>query len=386
MESTPRGGRLPEIDVLRGICLVEMMANHLPLNLLTRFVVETAGFISAAEGFVFLSGFVAGWTAFRALAGNHSSKPVLGRFLSRALQLYAVYLALFTIVLASAVVGGPHFAEWRHLCMPGTQSAGEIWIFGAAFLYLPKYLDIFSMYCAFLIFVPLAIGQIGAGRSWLVMAVSGALWAASQFWNIPEPQLPMRFGYFNLFSWQLLFTVGILLGHRKGAGLGRAGESRPVLLVSAGLCLILFVIRHQSMVPWIGPHLPLLPFSKLIEKPTVGLVRLVNFAAMAYCIRFMLRRGGPRLQRLWAYRKLAFLGRHSLPVFSWSIVVTFLALLFGPSWQHLPHAVQVGLVMVTIAALWLPARLHELRRKRRAEVAGEPSFHAPQRTLGYAEQ
>jgi len=43
-------------------------------------------------------------------------------------------------------------------------------------------------------------------------------------------------------------------------------------------------------------------------------------------------------------------------------------------------------VMVTIAALWLPARLHELRRKRRAEAAGEPSFHAPQRTLGYAEQ
>jgi hypothetical protein len=38
------------VDMVRGLCLVEMMANHLPANLLTRGAVETAGFISAAEG------------------------------------------------------------------------------------------------------------------------------------------------------------------------------------------------------------------------------------------------------------------------------------------------------------------------------------------------
>jgi hypothetical protein len=51
------------IDALRGLCFVLMTADHLPANVLHRFsntVYGPFGFFTAASGFVFLSGLVAG--------------------------------------------------------------------------------------------------------------------------------------------------------------------------------------------------------------------------------------------------------------------------------------------------------------------------------------
>jgi hypothetical protein len=54
---TSRDSRL---DMLRGLCLVLMTVDHLPINPLFRFTNQTLGFVSAAEGFVFISGVVSG--------------------------------------------------------------------------------------------------------------------------------------------------------------------------------------------------------------------------------------------------------------------------------------------------------------------------------------
>src|SRR5580693_1644014 len=48
------------VDFLRGICLLLMTVDHLPLTLVRKFTWQTFGFFSAAEGFVFLSGLVSG--------------------------------------------------------------------------------------------------------------------------------------------------------------------------------------------------------------------------------------------------------------------------------------------------------------------------------------
>ena len=57
--AAPARGRSWEIDALRGLMLVLMTTTHIP----TRFsdpLGQPLGFVSAAEGFVLLSGFVAG--------------------------------------------------------------------------------------------------------------------------------------------------------------------------------------------------------------------------------------------------------------------------------------------------------------------------------------
>jgi len=53
-----RGGRDPRVDTLRGLFLVVMMIDHLPFHPLRRFSSQSLGFVSSAEGFVFVSGLV----------------------------------------------------------------------------------------------------------------------------------------------------------------------------------------------------------------------------------------------------------------------------------------------------------------------------------------
>jgi hypothetical protein len=48
------------IDFLRGLCLVVITIDHLPHDPFEKFTWQTFGFVSAAEGFVFLSGLVSG--------------------------------------------------------------------------------------------------------------------------------------------------------------------------------------------------------------------------------------------------------------------------------------------------------------------------------------
>ncbi len=51
--------RRAELDALRGLMLVTMVLTHLPTRLRS-YSDQPLGFVSAAEGFVFLSAFVAG--------------------------------------------------------------------------------------------------------------------------------------------------------------------------------------------------------------------------------------------------------------------------------------------------------------------------------------
>jgi hypothetical protein len=49
-------GRDTRVDTLRGLFLIVMMVDHLPYHPLLRFSRQGFGFVSAAEGFVFVSG------------------------------------------------------------------------------------------------------------------------------------------------------------------------------------------------------------------------------------------------------------------------------------------------------------------------------------------
>ena len=56
--------RLQELDALRGLMLVWMTLTHLP-TVLTTYVNQPFGFISASEGFLFLSALFTGRIYFR---------------------------------------------------------------------------------------------------------------------------------------------------------------------------------------------------------------------------------------------------------------------------------------------------------------------------------
>ena len=78
--------RLPALDSLRGALLVIMAINHIPSDLHV-FTDRPLGFFSAAEGFVFVSGLLAGkvcWQRFARCGFAYAARAAL----ARAAQIY----------------------------------------------------------------------------------------------------------------------------------------------------------------------------------------------------------------------------------------------------------------------------------------------------------
>jgi hypothetical protein len=97
--------RRPEIDALRGVFLVWMTLTHLPTHL-SDLVNEPFGFVSSAEGFVFLSALLVARLYIRQAA--EAGAALRTRLWKRALRIYGYHLILlafaFTMAAAFAVM------------------------------------------------------------------------------------------------------------------------------------------------------------------------------------------------------------------------------------------------------------------------------------------
>ena len=206
-------------DTLRGLFLVCMTINHLPTEL-RRYTDQSLGIFSSAEGFVFLSGLIAGWVytrKYRTLGPG----GLMAASTDRAKSIYrwhiGSFLAAFVCVRATEI--------WLGYCSPTVpklffahplESLG----LGLSLLYQPGLLDLLPMYCAFVLVMPLVIRALEAGHRWLVLGASAGIWLAVQ-WAPPvdgAPLYPINTGSFNLLAWQFLFLAGLVIGHARLSG------------------------------------------------------------------------------------------------------------------------------------------------------------------------
>ena len=93
--------RRPELDALRGVLLLMMTFTHLPTRV-SAYASQPLGFVSVAEGFVFLSAFVAG-SGYSRLLRDRGAWEVRRRAWTRAAKLYGCHLGLllFTVAIAA---------------------------------------------------------------------------------------------------------------------------------------------------------------------------------------------------------------------------------------------------------------------------------------------
>jgi hypothetical protein len=184
---------------------------------------------------------------------------------------------------------------------------------------------------------------------------------------------PLNLGFFNMLAWQFLFVAGVAVGHAKTRAKAPLAPVRPVLLTAAaGVAGFFFCLQHG----FIRPLWPDSLFGILLNKPTLGLLRLGNFALAAYLIAV----AGTRFPRLFQWRPLALLGRHSLLVVSTQCVLV-LALLAHDE-LFTTSADRWLTSLATIAALFAVAATAEaLQRKAAAPATAfrprdEPVFAA----------
>ena len=221
-------GRRPELDALRGLMLVWIALTHLPTSAST-YVNQPFGFVSAAEGFIFLSALFTGRIYFR-MAVHDGYWPMTRKLWTRTLRLYGYHALLLAFMFLVAVPiasrgnrPGLHNLLYFYFMVGAKQSITE----AALLIYRPPLLDILPMYIIFLAFT--STGLLLARKiGWKPILLGGfVIWGFAQFgFRNAEHSFMMRFiptriplnemGSFDLWAWQFLWISGIWLGVRWG--------------------------------------------------------------------------------------------------------------------------------------------------------------------------
>jgi hypothetical protein len=192
------------------------------------------------------------------------------------------------------------------------------------------------------------------------------VYSHSDFFGLRVPESST--GAFDLYSWQLLWMVGLTLGSRHAKSLSAApsngadSDSRmPGWLVklSVMIAATLLVLRYAPANHWMNVQL----YAWLIDKWHLGAVRLLDFAAIALLLVCF----GHRIAGLPLFRPLASLGQASIQVFSVHVLFCVAGLALSKDANpELPWWEQGVLLSATVSVLFVTAHLANKRSRNNA--------------------
>ncbi|GAB3298664.1 OpgC domain-containing protein [Hymenobacter tenuis] len=314
--------RNQQLDFFRGAFLILITVNHFlsENNIIRYFTYEFIGWVTGAEGFVFISGLTLGLVYTRSY--DHKNAGFISTLaFKRSWLIYKNHLGilLLTVLLLNAI--GPLRDYWNSTYPLITEKPFLSLLLGVILLSEPIYLDILPMYAIFMLFVPVIIRGFTNGKIWLIILVSAVIYLLGTLTSLPLLPPPhflpdyIDVGFFDLLCWQLIFVLGILVGflhyHGKTQGLL---NSRVLVWTSVILCLTCFVFRHLETT------FPQFNFGILISKNHLGLFRILNFLALFNIVAFVANK-----KVNWFKNEMVEgLGRNSLNVFLLNILILIL--------------------------------------------------------------
>ena len=378
----PKLQRLPELDALRGLFLVWMTLTHLPTRF-SDFVNQPIGFISSAEGFVFLSALLIGRLYIRKAMEDPGG--VRAHMWKRSFRLYAYHMLLLVFAFTVAATWAVHHHRAAitnllnfYLNHPGTAIIGSVLL-----IYCPPLFDILPMYVMFMFLTPLFL-QAALRWGWrVVMPLSGLIWLLAQFglrdlvhnWlvGVTHLHIPLQeTGAFNLFAWQLVWIAGLWLGSRSAhhdVPLGRV--PRWGVALSVALCVFFAAVRHS----WLGPALDQSALAWGLDKWRIAPLRVVNLVSFTIVVYWLRQYLVPVVAR----EPFLTLGKASLQVFCAHLFFVFggLALLYGEM-ERLQGMAALLLLAVTFVSLFLVAAndVRKKHAKKKARIEAQASLAA----------
>src|ERR1700761_2813657 len=364
--------RRPELDALRGLFLVWMTLTHLPTRL-SDMVNQPFGFITSAEGFVFLSAMLVAILYTHQIAED--GEAVRTKLWKRALRIYGYHVIMLAIVftVVAAFAAHTHRAAIYnlvnfYLAHPVTAIIGSLLL-----IYCPPLLDILPMYVTFLLLTPYVL-SIAVRRGWsVILAISSVVWLLAQLglrtWvhtavvHVTGLHIPLQeTGAFNLFAWQAVWILALWIGAKSSQGDNPLSHlPQFVYPLSLAICLFFLGVRHD----WLGPGLTQEALGLSLDKWQIGPLRVLNLFAFS-CMIYWSRK---YLTKMVLVEPFLTLGKASLEVFCAHVFFVFvgLALLYGEV-TELHGRVALVLLVITFTALILVA-IREVRRKQKARLA-----------------
>src|SRR5579864_7565540 len=276
------------VDLLRGFCIFAMVVDHFGGD--SWLYAITGGnrfYVSAAEGFIFISGFIMG-QAYRAKRDRAGLTAAMSDALKRARTLYLATVALTLIFSALYLYTEITLWTGRDFGL-GVDSWQEITVAAFTLHYTYHGTDILAMYTLLLLAAPFILLLLTIGEWWLVLIPSWLIWLAFQVY--PEEATItwyIRHGEnFPIAAWQVLFVTGHVLGFYRGAltaWLERWHRVRVVLValgVAVTLGLISLAWGAENGFFDIDPNVLDESFFKVPLRPA-RIVAFLSVAIMAY--------------------------------------------------------------------------------------------------------
>jgi hypothetical protein len=338
--------RITALDSIRGLLLAWMAIDHWG-GPVSAQLYQRLGFWTAAEGFFFISGYVATQVAL--------GKPDPQRwFLQRSRLVWKWHLVAL-LLMALLALALPALG-WRPL--QGLDGGGALRdVLGAAvLLHQPDYLDVLPLYVVLLLAAGAAVPELArrwpARAGYWVLSASLLLWLAAQCGALGVVRAPlpawMRMGLFDPLGWQLLFFAGVSLALLRRDGRVLQPLLRRRLVVGATALALLFFGWRNGLA---GMQ-PLPDESVWTSRAHLGPLRVLSFLAVAVLVAEVLRRWPRALD--WSPTR--FLGQHSLAVFSLHLPLVYL-------WHFRPApgpwTAQVVVPLLMLGGLFLIARAHQ---------------------------
>jgi hypothetical protein len=371
--------RLTTIDSLRGFLLAMMTINHLP-GPHRNYTFDSLGYFTVAEGFVFISGLIAGLHGYDVLRsrGEDAMRKV---FYRRARTLYFSQLILLALLfavghavfaLAQTSFGATHplwpAAAWANSLHPLFIDPVLAAATALTLLYQPPLFDVLPMYCLFLFFTPFFICWVQRGRGPLLLGLSFLLWIAAQSHGMAEllSWFPTRWYIhdfvFDPLGWQILFVTGAVIG---GSWIKHDCSWRPgngLLATALVLVGVGFFVRHSPVSEGWKVFL-----GHVSYRGTLAPARLLSSAAILACVGFW----ALRFQAWFTWPPLARLGRNSLYIFLYQIALIYFVDYWCDHVLTLRFGVFLDLLLaaVSTSTLWIAAavcdRIKAIQREAR---------------------
>jgi hypothetical protein len=367
------------VDFLRGIVMFVLVIIHIEIFSIYNFAAwERIGVVSGAEGFVLLSGYVTGLVSRKRIQ-DRGWKDATWKLLDRASKLWQVNVfVIFAIALLSFLPRlnlssimtftdrGPG------ITYPLFPAPGTPWEVGVALALLlkigPHELQILGLYVCLLVAAPAVLYLISIRRTPLVLALSWIVYFYNNTFHVMPTGAQFENG-FPLLTWQLLFVHGLAIGyHRRRVWDFMWGRWKRPIFLAAAFVFVGFLFWAQNtpnpFIPsyarlsFISPQTYNNVYGRFMQKNTLGLLRLVDYASVLIVLYAFLTRCWTPIRKAvgWFFIPL---GQASLYVFIMHVPVVAAVNNFLPFGFSDPHPwlwINTAAHSLALAVLWLMVR------------------------------
>jgi len=316
------------LDLIRGIGQWMVFLDHIPYDIVSWLTLRNYGFSDAAEFFVFISGYTAGFVYGPAIT-HGQFLAATKRLLKRAWQLYVAHIFLFLFFIAQIARAARKFDN------PMYGNEYNIFLFlehpdvmigqALALKFKPVDLDVLPLYIVLVLALPAILWGLVHRPRWTLLG-SAVLYVLARIFDWNLPSFPGGNWYFNPFAWQLLFVFGTWCGLGKASEIAGFIRSRAVLYVALAWIAFSFLIVMTWHVPVLDAMTPkwLIKIIYPIDKSDLDMFRLIHFLALAVVFVRYIPRDWPALHSN-LLRPLVLIGQNSLPMFCLGVFLSFAA-------------------------------------------------------------